>query len=90
MNIENIVGVFEYLRYTQFTPEMPIGTDIVALLGTTKHANQSNNTYNCFSISELSEAVIPYYVPIKSDSIISGAIAITPKTVNKRNLLSRF
>lgn len=89
MGIENTAGVFDYLRSSQFTTEKPIGTDIVALLGTTKHANLDNDTYNCFTVSELSEAVMPYYVSVKSDNIISGTIAITPKTISEKYLLSR-
>lgn len=89
MNIENTAGVFDYLRSSQFTSDKPIGTDIVALLGTTKHASLDNDTYNCFSVSELSEAVMPYYVSVKSDSIISGTIAITPKTISEKYLLDR-
>ncbi len=89
MGIENTAGAFDYLRSSQFTSEKPIGTDIVALLGTTKHASLDNDTYNCFSVSELSEAVMPYYVSIKADNIISGTIAITPKTISEKYLLSR-
>ena len=89
MNIENSARVFDYLRQYNFVQPKPIGTDIVALMGTTKHANLDNDDYNCFTVSELSEAVIPYYVPINADSIISGTIAITPKTISEKYLLSR-
>ena len=89
MSIENTATVFDYLRHSQFTSENPLGTDIVALLGTTKHASLDNDTYNCFSVSELSEAVMPYYVSVKSDNIVSGTLAITPKTISEKYLVSR-
>ena len=89
MSIENTASAFDYLRSSQFYGERPIGTDIVALLGTTKHASLDNDNYNCFSVSELSEAVLPYYVSVKSDSIISGTLAITPKTISEKYLLGR-
>lgn len=89
MSIENSARVFDYLRQYDFVQPKPIGTDIVALMGTTKHANLDNDDYNCFTVSELSEAVIPYYVPIKANNVISGTIAITPKTISEKYLLSR-
>ena len=90
ISIENSSGVYDYLKYAHLnTQKIPNGCEAVALLGTTKHASLDNDTYNCFSVSELSEAVMPYYVSVKSDNIVSGTLAITPKTISEKYLVSR-
>ena len=48
------------------------------LFGSTKYYSSENNYYNCFSLSELSEAIIPPTTKIYGNNIITGAIAITP------------
>lgn len=89
MSIENSARVFDYLRQSNFASPKPIGTDIVALMGTTKHASLEGDEYNCFTVGELAESVLPYYVPVNADGIISGTLAITPKTISEKYLLSR-
>ena len=89
MSIETSARVFDYLRQSNFANPKPIGTDIVALLGTTKHATMEGDDYNCFTVGELAESVLPYYVPVNADGIISGTLSITPKTISEKYLLAR-
>ena len=89
MSIENSARAFDYLRQSNFAKPKPIGTDVVALMGTTKHATIEGDEYNCFTVGELAESVMPYYVPVNADGIISGTISITPKTISEKYLLSR-
>jgi hypothetical protein len=89
INIETTSITYDYLREKKFSEKMPIGNAAVALIGTTKHANLENDNYNCFTVSELSVAVMPYYVSVKADEIISGTLAITPKTISEKYLIAR-
>lgn len=88
LHTETTSRVFDYLKNNKFA-KSPIGSELVALLGTTKHANKSNpDASNCFTMSELAESVIPN-VKVH-ENITSGILSITPKTLetNKRSLFS--
>jgi len=74
-NIETSSRMYDYLRHNVFT-QPSVGTDVVALHGYTKP-----DSTNCCKISEIAESVIPQ-ISVASNSIMSGVIAITPKTIN--------
>jgi hypothetical protein len=76
-HIESTSRMYDYLSHNAFTKK-PIGSELVAILGTTKHPT-SSNTSNCFQIRELADAVIPN-VSVH-ENISSGILAITPKTI---------
>jgi len=87
LKIDTQSRAYDYLRTNTFS-QNPIGQEIVCLFGTTKHKGMDDNnpTDNCFTMSELAEAVIP---DVKvADKITSGVIAITPRIMelNKSNL----
>ena len=82
-NLESPSLMYEYLRLQTFK-DPPIGSAIVGLIGYTKHENSNN----CFKLSEVAEAVVPQ-MPIRADNIMSGVIAITPKTINATKLYSQ-
>lgn len=87
LHIDATCRVFDYLRENIFTKD-PIGSELVALCGTTKHTESIYDAKsNCFTLGELAESVIPN-VKVR-ESITSGMISITPKTVNASRILRK-
>jgi hypothetical protein len=78
--------MYDYLRTMGFN-QPAIGTDVVALLGVTKQETTPEYN-NCFRLSEIAEAVVPN-LPVKADNIMSGVLAITPKTVKAKALFDK-
>lgn len=72
----------EYLRCNTMDSKSPIGTEIVAMIGTTKPATDDINTTNCFNLQEVAQGVIRGDIKPKSP-IRTGVIAITPNTFAK-------
>lgn len=73
---------------TQSRFETPaIGTAIVGLIGHTKQGTSLMPEGNCFTFSELTSSILPDKTKINSSNIITGTIAITPKTINVATLL---
>lgn len=79
MHIEATSRAFDFLKNNTFD-NVPIENELVALIGTTKHYQKDNpETSNCFTLGEVADSIIPH---VKANSnIITGIIAITPKTV---------
>ena len=78
--LEANARAFDHLRNSVFHKEKPIGREIVAFIGYTK--DESNpETNNCFKLSEVADAVLPN-IPVNTNKISCGVIAITPKTLN--------
>lgn len=79
--------VFDYLRENRFVKD-PIGSELVALCGTTKHTDSLYDAKsNCFTLGELAESVLPN-VKVK-ENITSGMISITPKTIDATRVLRK-
>lgn len=79
MHIEATSRAFDFLRNSTFT-NAPVGDELVALIGTTKHYQKDNpEASNCFTLGEIADSIIPN-VKAKSN-IITGILAITPKTM---------
>ncbi|MBQ7351925.1 MAG: hypothetical protein IJW59_03605 [Clostridia bacterium] len=71
---------YEYLRATKIPLDHKEKEALVALIGTTKPSNtNSPETTNCFSLSEIAKAVMPEFKV--NEDIISGVLAVTPKTI---------
>lgn len=79
---------YDYLRSKSLGKKNPIGSAIVSLVGYTKHPSKKQEPIsNCFQLSEIANAVMPD-IPT-TDNILSGVLAITPKTIDATNIDSK-